>query len=356
MQSLETASQNLMTASKYPRDGVRDSGDDVRITILKTNTPYPSRKIWRICACTHQRPRGIKLNTPYPEDQYAVLEIWYVNILEDIKRGPYSKKPQYAVSNPLDTPSIKIDAMNKGKSEKGSIVESFNWDEELVSSMMKGSLSLKHSWLSLKMNYLLEGLTLGQTLNSSYQNEITKLSLENESMKDEISDLKKVIKKCNSSRVTLDQLLTKQLHGNIVRALGEKGRRKEKISSKKVVFTKSNVSTSETSPETPSDSESKGNTQRPLHSLPKLMGVEPSGNTKCLSFPKTKQTTEKVVPVNVKRKTKTKSAHDSPTEKLLLTLIQEVKGLKEQIQTHSKTSLPTSQSGSSRSAKGKSKI
>ncbi|GKA35236.1 retrovirus-related pol polyprotein from transposon TNT 1-94 [Tanacetum coccineum] len=107
-------------------------------------------------------------------------------------------------------------------------------------------------------------------------------------MKDEISDLEKVIKKCNSSRVTLDQLLTKQVHGNIVRALGEKGRRKEKISSKKVVFTKSNVSTSETSPETPSDSESK-----------------------------------------------------------------EVKGLKEQIQTHSETSLPTSQSGSSRSAKGK---
>ncbi|GKG30362.1 hypothetical protein Tco_0420260, partial [Tanacetum coccineum] len=29
------------------------------------------------------------------EYQYAVLEIWYVNILEVIKRGPYSKKPQY---------------------------------------------------------------------------------------------------------------------------------------------------------------------------------------------------------------------------------------------------------------------
>ncbi|GJY80237.1 hypothetical protein Tco_0492988 [Tanacetum coccineum] len=32
--------------------------------------------------------RGIKLNTSYPEDQYAVLEIWNeYNILEDIKRG-----------------------------------------------------------------------------------------------------------------------------------------------------------------------------------------------------------------------------------------------------------------------------
>ncbi|GKE62570.1 hypothetical protein Tco_1512937, partial [Tanacetum coccineum] len=31
--------------------------DILKITILKTNTPYPSRKIWRIRACTHQRPQ-----------------------------------------------------------------------------------------------------------------------------------------------------------------------------------------------------------------------------------------------------------------------------------------------------------
>ncbi|GJS62144.1 hypothetical protein Tco_0656928 [Tanacetum coccineum] len=73
--------------------------------ILTTNTPYPSRKIRRIRACTHQRPQ--RKEDQYAvsrEDQYAVLDIWHVNILEDIKRGPYSKKPQYAVSNPLDTP------------------------------------------------------------------------------------------------------------------------------------------------------------------------------------------------------------------------------------------------------------
>ncbi|GKA40488.1 hypothetical protein Tco_0733081 [Tanacetum coccineum] len=41
------------------------------ITILKTNMPYPSRKIRRIRACTHQRPQRNKariqrrLNTPY---------------------------------------------------------------------------------------------------------------------------------------------------------------------------------------------------------------------------------------------------------------------------------------------------
>ncbi|GJX35466.1 retrovirus-related pol polyprotein from transposon TNT 1-94 [Tanacetum coccineum] len=119
---------------------------------------------------------------------------------------------------------------------------------------------------------------------------------------------------------------------------------------------KSDISTSETSPEIPSDSESEGNTQRPMPSLPKLKGVEPSGTTECLTNPKTKQTTDKVVPINVNQKTKTKSPSDSPIEKLLLTLMQEVKGLKEQIQTHSETLPPSSQSGSSRSAKGKSKI
>ncbi|GJT06618.1 hypothetical protein Tco_0841080 [Tanacetum coccineum] len=42
--------------------------DILKITILKTNTPYPSRKIRRIRACTHQRPQRNKA-------QYAVLEI-----------------------------------------------------------------------------------------------------------------------------------------------------------------------------------------------------------------------------------------------------------------------------------------
>ncbi|GJU34061.1 hypothetical protein Tco_1182415 [Tanacetum coccineum] len=59
-----------------------------------------------VYSCLHS-PKTTKdhmINTPYPEDQYVILEISMVNILEDIKRGPYSKKPQYAVSNTLDTP------------------------------------------------------------------------------------------------------------------------------------------------------------------------------------------------------------------------------------------------------------
>ncbi|GJR99060.1 hypothetical protein Tco_0315569 [Tanacetum coccineum] len=76
------------------------------ITILKTSTPYPSRKIRRIRACTHQRPQRNKAQYAVSGvDQYAVLEMWNeYNILEDIKRGSYSKKSPIRRIQSLDTP------------------------------------------------------------------------------------------------------------------------------------------------------------------------------------------------------------------------------------------------------------
>ncbi|GJT17673.1 hypothetical protein Tco_0876379 [Tanacetum coccineum] len=64
------------------------------ITILTTNTMYPSRKIRRIRAYTHQRPQRDKAQYAVSrETQYAVFKVWsQCNILEDIKRGPYFKK------------------------------------------------------------------------------------------------------------------------------------------------------------------------------------------------------------------------------------------------------------------------
>ncbi|GJV38352.1 zf-CCHC domain-containing protein [Tanacetum coccineum] len=73
--------------------------DILKITILKTNTPYPSRKIRRIRACTHQRPQGMKINTPYPEDSicriqdmesiyyYRIYQTW--SLLQEIHNMPY---------------------------------------------------------------------------------------------------------------------------------------------------------------------------------------------------------------------------------------------------------------------------
>ncbi|GJW52596.1 hypothetical protein Tco_0096681 [Tanacetum coccineum] len=81
--------------------------DILKITILTINTPYPSKKIRRIHASTHQRPQRKQAQYDVSrEDQYAILDIWHVNILDDIKRGPYSKKLQYAISYPLDTPYL----------------------------------------------------------------------------------------------------------------------------------------------------------------------------------------------------------------------------------------------------------
>ncbi|GJU54043.1 hypothetical protein Tco_1227757 [Tanacetum coccineum] len=54
---------------------------------------------------------------PYPEDQYAVLEIRNeYNILEDIKRGPYSKKPPIRcdLDNSTSNVLIPLDSWTSG--------------------------------------------------------------------------------------------------------------------------------------------------------------------------------------------------------------------------------------------------
>ncbi|GJY75653.1 retrovirus-related pol polyprotein from transposon TNT 1-94, partial [Tanacetum coccineum] len=117
--------------------------------------------------------------------------------------------------------------------------------------------------------------------------------------------------------------------GNIVRALSGRGKRKETISSKEVVFTKADESPSETAPEITSDSESECDVQEPLPPLPKLSKAEPIGTSA--------------------------DKANSSTEQLLLTLMEEVKELKEQIKTPSDSYASISQTGSSKSIKGKQK-
>ncbi|GJX10630.1 putative reverse transcriptase domain-containing protein [Tanacetum coccineum] len=78
--------------------------DILKITILTTNTPYPSRKIRRIRACTHQRPQRKPVQYAVSsEDQYAVLEIyagWPVAELrgggmgERVGRGGRGRRPR----------------------------------------------------------------------------------------------------------------------------------------------------------------------------------------------------------------------------------------------------------------------
>nr|GEU54864.1 hypothetical protein [Tanacetum cinerariifolium] len=93
---------------------------------------------------------------------------------------------------------------------------------------------------------------------------------------DEISDFKKIIEKWTCGKVTLDQLLSEQILGNIVKTLGERGKRKKKISSKEVIFTKADESSSMSIPEITSHSESECETRKPLLPLLKLIWAAPA--------------------------------------------------------------------------------
>ncbi|GJT48814.1 hypothetical protein Tco_0974971 [Tanacetum coccineum] len=82
---------------------------------MKTNTPYPSRKIRCIRACTHQRPQR-------KEDQYAVSRrpIRRSGIIVCEYFGRYQtwsllQELQYAVSNPLDTPNYGVTCEDEAK-------------------------------------------------------------------------------------------------------------------------------------------------------------------------------------------------------------------------------------------------
>ncbi|GJR47810.1 hypothetical protein Tco_1315913 [Tanacetum coccineum] len=160
------------------------------------------------------------------------------------------------------------------------------------------------------------------------------------------------------SKVTLDQLLSEQVPEKIVNALGGKA------------------------PEITSGSESECETREPLPPLPKLIGAEPVSTSNSLIsladltlnmdeltlntlVPKmTKPTYDKVSPLHtIKKKTETKSPAvsvpqlkkkaDLSAKQLLLTLIDEVKSLKEQIKVPSNNSPSVLQTRSLESSKGK---
>ncbi|GJX34612.1 retrovirus-related pol polyprotein from transposon TNT 1-94 [Tanacetum coccineum] len=296
----------------------------------------------------------------------------------------------------MDVLTKRIDDMTKGKGEKGKnkkgkskkglIVESFDWDEESVSSEDEGITKIRafmaiavdepsvgkadarsDQWVDItmkkvhmllfmtdgderkhvldythvdlhyvedqrknlvnKFNLLKQELSLHNSelcnlknivsINCSLQNEVIRVNLENESLKDEISDLKRALR----------------------------GR-------------------------------------EPLPPLPKLIGATPAGTLDSLiplsnltlnmadltlytSVPKkTRPSSIKLsLGYAIKRKTENKSPvvsesctdkkADSSTEQLLLTLMEEVKGLKKKINTLSGTSLSNSQPSSSKSNKQK---
>ncbi|GJU50870.1 hypothetical protein Tco_1220425 [Tanacetum coccineum] len=89
----------------------RQHGKSELITILKTNTPYPSRKIRRIRAYTHQRPQRNKdqyavsrgLNTPY--SRYGInIIFWKISSVVPTPRNPQYACITRSFTNKLFTP------------------------------------------------------------------------------------------------------------------------------------------------------------------------------------------------------------------------------------------------------------
>ncbi|GJU72070.1 retrovirus-related pol polyprotein from transposon TNT 1-94 [Tanacetum coccineum] len=188
------------------------------------------------------------------------------------------------------------------KSEKGLIAESFDWDEESVSSEDEKTTRIK-AFMAI--------------------------------VEDEPS-----VEKANARYGQWVDITLKK-------ALGGRGKKKEKISSKEVVFTKADESSSLSIPEITSDSESKCDTQEPLPPLLKLIGAAPTGTSGSLiSLPDlTLNMTDLSLDTFVPELCLDKK-DDSSTVQLLLTLMEEVKGLTKQIEIPSGTSPSNSQSSS----------
>ncbi|GKB67589.1 retrovirus-related pol polyprotein from transposon TNT 1-94, partial [Tanacetum coccineum] len=245
----------------------------------------------------------------------------------------------------------RIDDMTKGKSEKGKkdkeksekglLTESFDWDDESVSSDDEGSTKISDEPSVGKVD-----------ARSGQWADIT-------------------IKKGSKEKL---------VSRNIVKALGGKGIRKEKISSKEVIFTKADEPLSTLAAEITSDLEYECESHEPLPPLPKLIGAIPSGTSESLISlsdltlnmanltldtlePKKTRPSAKVSPAYViKKKIEKSSSGSKPcsdkktyssTEQLLLTLIEEVKGLKRQIKIPSGTPPSSTQPSSSKASKQK---
>nr|GEX22203.1 retrovirus-related Pol polyprotein from transposon TNT 1-94 [Tanacetum cinerariifolium] len=196
---------------------------------------------------------------------------------------------------------------DKEKSDKGLVAESFDWDDESMSSEDEGTTKFKAfmaiaedelpvgkedarygQWVDINMkkihrllsmtdneerkhvlDYTHVDLQYVENQRNNLVNKFNALKLDLALHKPELCNLKNT----TCSKVTLDQLLSEQIPGNIVKTFEGKGRRKEN-NSKEVLFTKVDVSTSESAHMITSDSEDDSNNQK--KTKPKHLAVQNS--------------------------------------------------------------------------------
>ncbi|GKA94811.1 hypothetical protein Tco_0816849 [Tanacetum coccineum] len=338
--SIQASNSKALISNTYLQDNNADVEEDTRSNsefLADLNAEFHDRALLTNQKRFYKRPGRVG-STKKPMDKSNETNFAYSKDEESVSSD------NKGVTKVKAFMAIDEDESSVGKAD----ARSGQWVE--ITMKKRKNLLSKFNSLSQELSSCkseLCDLKNTKSLNCSLQNEIARLNLEKEYLKDEISDLKKVIEKWTSSKVTLDQPIIEQVPRNIVRALGRRGKRKETISSKEVVFSKADESPSETAPEITFNSESECDVQEPLPPLPKLSRAGPIA----IQAPKKKaQTVSPFVPdpIPVKKA-------DSSTKKLLLTLMEDVKGLKEQIKTPLDNSAFVSQTGSSKSVKGKQK-
>ncbi|GJS78567.1 putative ribonuclease H-like domain-containing protein [Tanacetum coccineum] len=201
----------------------------------------------------------------------------------------------YKISRRVGVARTLIASSFNQKKNKGLVVESFDWDDESLSSrdyelttgkafmaISEDESSVGRSdarsgqWVEIIMKKVHRLLSMNDDDDMKHVLDYTKADL----YYDEVSDLKKVIEKWTSGKVTLDQLLSEQILRNIVHALGGKPKRKGKQSPKDIVFLKVEDSPIGNDSKYISDSESVNDNQEPSPPLPKLLGARPSETSK----------------------------------------------------------------------------
>ncbi|GJV08391.1 zf-CCHC domain-containing protein [Tanacetum coccineum] len=267
--------------------------DILKITILKTNTPYPSRKIRRIRACTHQRPQRNKAQYAVSrEDQYAVLEIWNeYNILEDIKRGPYSKKSPIRRIQSLDTPAQELNPTY------------INIDLKFVEEQRLNLLS-KYNKIVFELNKCRDELLVLKQAKLdavTFQIQNTELIKLNHALQKQLKEEKKINEKWQTSSKKVSQCISEQIPHQKKRVLEMVLKTKDLVErlnpdSKLLNFNTGRILVPESqavneslkpteasnTPESSKDSEAESLT--PLHPLKNLQGASPSSEVMPLTF------------------------------------------------------------------------
>ncbi|GJU79645.1 hypothetical protein Tco_1282010 [Tanacetum coccineum] len=345
--TIQASNSKALISNSHLQDSDSDIKEDTRSSsefLADLNADFHDRALLANQRRFYKRSKRID-SAKKPIDKLNETCFAYVKLCHFQKECPSTKTftPSYPSSNksfikskfhsnssPKPNSDIETHQKDyKGKSKKGFIAESFDWDEEFVSSDEEGVTKVK-AFMAIAE----DEPSVGKNDASNERRHI--LNYTHVDLHYVEDQRKNLLNKFNSLNLELSSL-----PGNIVHALGGRGKKKDTISLKEVMFAKAAESLSETAPEATSDSKSEDDFQVPDN--------ESTKSVKKKELVKSSPVSPSVFDPNTTKKA------DPSTKQLLISLIEEVKGIKEQIKPSSDNSPIVSQTRSSKSAKGKQK-